>query len=412
MNPSILFVDHASDVGGAELSLFDTTVHWNSPLHVALMQTGPFAELLRANAVPATMIEAGNAVLGVRRSGGWRQGVRAAAGILALAFQLAKLARGYDVVYANTQKSLVIGGPAAWLAGKPLVWHLHDILSPEHFSAMNRRLPVIFANRFCSRVIANSYATAEAFVREGGNPNLVGVVPNGISRVPFERDSEDEIAELRRELGLEGKKLAGMFGRLAAWKGQHVFIRAVACVPDLHAVIVGGALFGEEAYEADLKRLCTELGVTDRVHFLGFRRDIPRLMRMMTFIVHASTAPEPFGRVLIEAMLARSPLIASRAGGALEIVEDRVSGRLVTPNNAEALREAMAEVLASPAAAADMTANAWRVANERFSTEVMIDGIRREIALSLSVAGTAAAAIPASPAVREPFPADFNTTKL
>jgi glycosyltransferase involved in cell wall biosynthesis len=405
MNPSILFVDHASDVGGAELSLFDTALHWKSPLHVALMQTGPFADLLRANGVPATIIEAGAAVLGVRRGGGWRQGLRAAAGIPALAFQLAKLARDYDVLYANTQKSLIVGGPAAWHAGKPLVWHLHDILSPEHFSAMNRRLPVRVANRFCSRVIANSVATAEAFIREGGNPRLVGVVPNGISSAPFSQDNEDDIAALRRELGLEGKKLAGMFGRLAAWKGQHVFIRAVAGVPDLHAVIVGGALFGEEAYEADLKRLCAELGIAKRVHFLGFRRDIPRLMRMMDLIVHASTAPEPFGRVLVEAMLAGTPLIASKAGGALEIVQDRISGRLVAPDDAAGLRIAIAETLASPAAASGMVANAYRVAVTKFSTEVMIDGIRREIALALPAA--------ASAATRQPFPADFiNTTKL
>lgn len=66
-----------------------------------------------------------------------------------------------------------------------------------------------------------------------------------------------------------------MFGRLAPWKGQHVFIRAVAAVPGLHAVIVGGALFGEQVYEEELKLLCAELGVRDRVHFLGFRRDIP-----------------------------------------------------------------------------------------------------------------------------------------
>jgi glycosyltransferase involved in cell wall biosynthesis len=403
MNPSILFIDHASDVGGAELSLFDTAMHWNSPLHVALLQTGPFADLLRANAVPATVVEAGAAVLGVRRGGGWRQGLRAAAGIPALAFQLAKLAGNYDVVYANTQKSLIVGGPAAWLAGKPLVWHLHDILSPEHFSAMNRRLPVTVANRFCSRVIANSAATADAFVREGGNPRLVGVVPNGISSLPFSRDSAEDIAALRRALGFENKKLAGMFGRLAAWKGQHVFIRAVAAIPDLHAVIVGGALFGEEDYEADLKRLCAELGVAGRVHFLGFRRDIPRLMRMMDLIVHASTAPEPFGRVLVEAMLAGAPLIASRAGGALEIVQDGVSGRLVAPDDVAELRHAMAETLALPAAASAMAANAYRVATAKFSTEVMIDGIRREIALALPAA---LAAVP------QPFPADFNTTKL
>ena len=59
MSPSILFVDHASDVGGAELSLFDTAMHLNSPLHVALMQDGPFADLLRSHAVPATVVNAG-----------------------------------------------------------------------------------------------------------------------------------------------------------------------------------------------------------------------------------------------------------------------------------------------------------------------------------------------------------------
>ncbi|QQP93472.1 glycosyltransferase family 4 protein (plasmid) [Skermanella sp. TT6] len=379
MDPSILFVDHASDVGGAELSLLDTAMHWAAPLHVALMQPGPFRDLLRDQGVPSTLVEAGEAVLGVRRGGGWDQGLRAAAGIPRLAHQLARLAKGYDVVYANTQKSLIVGGPAAWLAGRPLVWHLHDILSAEHFSAMNRRLPVLVANRFCARVIANSAATAEAFVREGGDPDLVGVVPNGFSRAPFERDSDEEVAELRRRLGLEGKPLAGMFGRLAPWKGQHVFIRAVAAVPGLHAVIVGGALFGEQVYEEELKLLCAELGVRDRVHFLGFRRDIPRLMRMMTLIVHASTAAEPFGRVLVEAMLAGSPLIASRAGGALEIVEDGVTGRLVAPGSVAELRAAMARILAEPGEAAAMADRARRAAVANFSTEVMIDGIRREI---------------------------------
>jgi glycosyltransferase involved in cell wall biosynthesis len=181
----------------------------------------------------------------------------------------------------------------------------------------------------------------------------------------------------------------------------------VADIPGLHAVIVGGALFGEEAYEADLKRLCAELGIAHRVHFLGFQSDIPRLMRMMDLIVHASTAPEPFGRVLVEAMLAQTPLIASRAGGALEIVQDRVSGRLVAPDDAADLREAIAETLAWPTATSAMVANAYGVATTRFSTEVMIDGIRREIALALPAGAYTA------PASSQPFPAEFiNTTKL
>ena len=192
---------------------------------------------------------------------------------------------------------------------------------------MNRRLPVTVANRFCSRVIANSAATANAFIREGGNPRLVGVVPNGISSMPFSQNSAEDIAALRRELGWRARSSPACS---AVWPpGRASSLHPRRCGrPGSSRRHRRRRPVGEEDYEAALKRLCVELGIAGRVHFLGFRRDIPRLMRMMDVIVHASTAPEPFGRVLVEAMLASTPLIASRAGGALEIVQDGVTAAL------------------------------------------------------------------------------------
>ena len=90
--------------------------------------------------------------------------------LIPLVLKAAQLIRDCNLIYANTQKALVVGAMASLLSRRPLVYHLHDILSLEHFIATNLRLAVMLANRFASLVIANSKATQSAFVTAGGNP--------------------------------------------------------------------------------------------------------------------------------------------------------------------------------------------------------------------------------------------------
>src|SRR5690606_35073539 len=185
----------------------------------------------------------------------------------------------------------------------------------DHFGRLQRWAAVIAANLQVSRVIANSMATAEAFVAAGGDRDRVSVVYNGIDPAAFERTSGDQERRLRHDLGLGRAPLVAAFGRLSPWKGQHVLIEALRLLPGVHALIVGAALYGEDAYAEDLQRRVKALDLADRVHLLGFRSDIPDLMRLASVVVHTSVAPEPFGRVLVEGMLAQRPVVASRAGG-------------------------------------------------------------------------------------------------
>ena len=123
-----------------------------------------------------------------------------------------------------------------------------------------------------------------------------------------------------------------MVGRVAPWKGQHVFLPAFARAfagGSERAVIVGAAMFGatEADYGAGLQETASVLGIADRVDFRGFREDVWSELHQMDILVHASVTPEPFGQVIVEAMLAGVPVIASAAGGPGEIVTDNVDGR-------------------------------------------------------------------------------------
>ncbi|HET7241390.1 MAG TPA: glycosyltransferase, partial [Gemmatimonadales bacterium] len=148
--------------------------------------------------------------------------------------------------------------------------------------------------------------------------------------------------------------VVGLFGRVAPWKGQHVAIEAVARLEGVTLLIVGAPLFGEVAYAEELARLVERLGLADRVKLLGFREDIPSLMRVVDVVIHTSLAPEPFGRVLVEAMLMERPVIAADAGGAREIVQEGVTGLLVPPGRSDDLAGALRRLLEDSALRVEM----------------------------------------------------------
>jgi glycosyltransferase involved in cell wall biosynthesis len=114
--------------------------------------------------------------------------------------------------------------------------------------------------------------------------------------------------------------------------------------------------------------------VADRAHFLGFRADVPELMRASDAVVHASVYPEPFGRVIVEGMLAGRPVIATRAGGVTEIVDDD-TGVLVPPNDAGALARAIESIAGDPGHAAAMAARGAARARKEFSIAAMVRGV-------------------------------------
>lgn len=379
--PRVLFVDHTAALGGAELCLLDTASHAGKGSAVVLFEEGPLVARLAEAAVDVVVVQAPGAVSRIRRDEAPRL-MAASFGVVSLAWRLARHARKFDVLYANSQKAFAVAALAGVPARRPVVWHLHDLLSTEHFGRRQLRVAVGLARRFADAVVANSNATRDAYVAAGGKAGHVHVVYNGISPDPFDAVTDVDVKRVREELGVGGSRVIGLFGRLSPWKGQTVLLEAMVGLPDVTALLVGDALFeGDRLFAASLLEHAAALGVSDRVRALGFRDDVPTLMRACDVIVHASTSAEPFGRVIVEGMLAGRPVVASAAGGALELVEDGISGLMVAPGDPGALRDAIGRLLFEADLAARITAFAGPAARSRFAPE----GVRRQIDRVLDV---------------------------
>jgi glycosyltransferase involved in cell wall biosynthesis len=361
----ILFIDQTGKIGGAELSLLEVVTPYRESCQVILFEDGPLRQRLEERQIPVQVLA--SAPIQARKDSTFLQGFSSLAQVLPLVIQVATLSRDYDLIFANTQKALVVGALARIVSNKPLVWYLHDILSREHFSRANQRLSVTLANRFASRVIADSQATAAAFVAAGGHQSIIETVYYGFDPDCYQNLQSDP-AQLRQQLGLDQQFIVGHFSRLSAWKGQHVLLEALTYCPEqVSAIFVGDALFGENDYVQALHQQVEALNLGDRVQFLGFRTDIPELMAACDLIAHTSTAPEPFGRVIVEAMLCGTPVIAAAAGGAVEIVDQGQTGWLTSPGDCQALAEAIRLCYSQPELARSMAQHAQQAASQRFN---------------------------------------------
>ncbi len=368
----VLFVDHASVLGGAELSLLDLAIAYRETSQVLLFDDGPFREKLEAVGVDVQILKAPSALLAIRASGGLST-LKVFPALWSMARQIKARSRDFDLIHANSQKAFVAAALARWMGAPPVVWHLRDIMTASHFSRLNRELAIALANSQASQVIVNSQATGEAFVAAGGKPDKVRVVYNGVSAQPFEQVTSEQIQQIRDELQLdEDTPLVGSFSRLSYWKGQHVLLEALRELPQVHAMIVGKALFGEDDYATQLRTSATSPDLSGRIHWLGFRNDIPTLMKACTIVAHTSTEPEPFGRVIVEGQLAQRPVIAMKAGGAKELIEDGVTGRLVPPNQAIALGQAINDIIESSDGGHILAQQGYHHAVEQFSLETLL----------------------------------------
>lgn len=372
---NISYIDQTGQLGGGELSLLDWLRVAPQGASVVLFEDGPFRPLLEELGIPVEVLPLAG-LKEVRRESGSLKLVSTFPALLSLRKRLANRALRADVLYANSQKAFFLAAFAK-RSRQPLVWHLRDILTGDHFSPLLRRLAVTTGNRFATAIIVNSKATADAFIAAGGIAEKLREVPDGVSARPFDEVDPETVTHLRKELCPPGKTMVGVFGRLAEWKGQHILLEAAVGLPNVHICVVGDALFGEQLYAKSLRERAAKPDLSGRVTFLGFRRDIPALMKCMDIIAHTSTVAEPLGRVILEGMLARKPVIATRAGGAAEIVADRKNGILVTPGSTTELFNAIEMLCNNKELSAGLAAAGRLHAESAYSMEIMADRVRQ-----------------------------------
>lgn len=258
-----------------------------------------------------------------------------------------------DVVLSSTRQDLRLTIPAAKIVGVPTVVRRVDI-GPFSSAPLNKYL----IDRLPDHFIANSRATREAMLASAPwmSESMISTVHNGID---VDRYADASTADLELP---DGALAIGYIGRLEIEKGLPELAAAwpqvARALPHAHLVIAG---IGN--YEAEFRRA---LGDAPRVHWLGFRRDVPEIMKALDLLAMPSWE-EPFGLVATEAMAAGTPLVATRAGGLAEVVEDGVEGILIPPRDADALRDALIRLANDPDLRRTMGQAGMETSRRRFS---------------------------------------------
>ena len=260
----------------------------------------------------------------------------------------------------NTKAPLV----AAWLTGTPCICHVRKLERLSKFDG-------IFA-RLAEKIIFVSQAVAEVYFDLGLPKEKGAIIHNALDTSEFSKSHD--VQQIRNEFGcVADVPVIGVVGRLDWWKGQDIFVQAVERLarhfPTIRGLIVGESEQSPKnrAYLEKLQRLVQSLGLEERIVFTGYRKDVPAIMSAMNVVVLSSTEPEPFGRVVIEGMAAGKPVVATAAGGVLDIIDDGRNGLLVPPGDADAMADAIQALLSDRERADRIGREGRRDVEEKFT---------------------------------------------
>jgi glycosyltransferase involved in cell wall biosynthesis len=375
----VVYLNPCGQMGGAEISLLDLLASMRAAepgwdYWLVLGEDGPLVAAARAIGVQVLVAPFPRALARLGDSGSGALGalwssLLAAAGTFRYASSLrrtlAKLEP--DIVHSNGFKMHVLG---AWAhpQGAPLIWHVRDYVSTR---SLMKRLLGWHAGR-CSAVIGNSLSVARDVQSVCGLELEALCIYNAIDLERYSPNGEktdlDSLAGL--DQAPQGTVRVGLAATLAHWKGHAVFLRALARLPqDLpyRAYVIGGAIYqtGNSQRSLDeLRSLAAELGIADRVGFTGYIADTAGAIRALDVLVHASTQPEPFGRVIAEGMACGRAVICSAAGGAAELITEGKDALAHPPGDDAALAARIAELVRDPELRSRL-ARAGRITAER-----------------------------------------------
>lgn len=261
-----------------------------------------------------------------------------------------------DIIHTHDFRSDLYGLIAARRLDIPAVSTCHgwiaNNLKGRVYTSVDK-----FLLRFFDRVIVVSARMQAQLVERGMLPNRIALVQNALLVENYWPERADR--SMQAEWGIPAHhKVVGKIGRLSPEKCQDLFLRAAAEV-SRRVADVSFVLIGLGPDEDRLRRLAVELGIADLVVFAGYRSDMQRVYNSLDLVVQASST-EGMPNVILEALVMRVPVVATDVGGTAEIVTDGYSGRLIPPNDLEALVGGMREALTDPAVPA-----AWAEAGER-----------------------------------------------
>jgi glycosyltransferase involved in cell wall biosynthesis len=217
-------------------------------------------------------------------------------------------------------------------------------------------------------------------VRFGHDPSIVHTVPNPVD-VPSYQAALGNRAQVREAYGLEPDHVVfGIFGRITPWKGQFEFIEGVSGLlgryPNLRIMIVGDASDTDDKGYIDRVRALARTPTYDKkVIMTGYQASVPDFYAAADVVVHNSTTPEPFGRVVIEGMASGRPVVAMKEGGPMDIITDGVDGLLVEPRKPGALAQALEILHLNPELRANLGRKGLKTVIENHNARVIAERV-------------------------------------
>ncbi len=268
-----------------------------------------------------------------------------------------------QIIHSNGSRATIFGGIAARLTKTPLIWHVRIVNSDKLLDRLLARL--------ASKIIVISKAVSRRFNWLKNKEDKIVLVYNGIDLEKFKPNVG--IRKVRGESLSSKTPMVVTVGRLDWYKGHKYLLEAaekiVQILPDARFLIVGD---GE--YRKRLENQVKQLNLDENVIFTGNRKDIPEILAGIDLFVLSSVS-EGFGRAVAEAMACAKTVVATKAGGLSEVVEDGITGRLVSPKNSTALAEAIIELLKDKKKAKNMGIAGRKRVEKLFSIERNVKSI-------------------------------------
>lgn len=335
------FVAHTAAPSGAELAtllLLSAVRNSSTGLilepSVVYTEDGPMVNAMKSQGISTSVLANTFDSRSVTiRGSGWLRRLAGATSLVRVGWSLGAAVRehGADVLVAGSTKALIMSAVAAKRARIPLIWHVHDRISAEYFGAALAFLIRILGKLVADGYIANSRST-ESSLRPGRLPGVIAYPGLDFQHTPAVEHAPQRPA---------AETVIAVVGRLTQWKGQDVFLRALANtrVRPQRVYLVGGTFFGEESFRTELEDLASELQLP--VTFTGHLDDPTDILSIADILVHCSVIAEPFGQVVVEGLRAGCAVIATQPGGPAETIESGVHGLLVRAGDTGQLTDAL-----------------------------------------------------------------------
>jgi len=376
MKKNILFVSHSAELYGAERVLLQTIEGLNKekfrPILV-LPRSGPLEEETEKLGVETVHVPSKWWL--TERGKTWKQPFSWLWNLKSI-FRLSQLInkKDVDLVFSNSAVNFT-GALAAKWRKVPHIWSVHEILegtSSVMSFLLGKRALVGMISALSTRIIVNSDTTGLPFKQQG----KVRKVTIGVKRNQGDKVSR---GVLRQDFGFNlGDFVVGVVGKIYLEKGQKEVVEAIGMIvktwPQVRLLLVGE--IRDKSYHRKIQKSILDNHLENHVVVTGYQKEISNILSMIDLLVVASNI-ESFGRVALEAMSVKTPVLAVRRGGISEVVSPGESGFLVESRDPEVLAQAIISILENQEHAHLVTMTGYQIVEEKYSLENQIKGTER-----------------------------------